>query len=92
MVDRCWNLLRANLGAVRLTEFLLGPAQAEPSAEPVNLAVALMSSEGLRPYLANWEEVAHYFLHGVQADTQSDRARRPLVCCVACLRYATWQR
>ena len=78
MVDRCWNLLRANLGAVRLTEFLLGPAQAEPSAEPVNLAVALMSSEGLRPYLANWEEVAHYFLRGVQADAQSDGAPETL--------------
>jgi len=63
---------------VRLTEFLLGPAQAEPSAEPVNLAVALMSSEGLRPYLANWEEVAHYFLRGVQADAQSDGAPETL--------------
>jgi hypothetical protein len=73
VVDRRWNLLRANRGAVALTEFLLGPAPAVP-AEPVNLAVALMSSEGLRPFLVNWQEVAHYFLRGVQADAQADGA------------------
>src|ERR1043165_1475545 len=46
VVDRRWNLLRANQGAIRLTEFLLGPAPVKPPAEPVNLAIALMSSEG----------------------------------------------
>ena len=40
VVDRRWNLLRANRGAVRMTEFLLGPP-ADPAA-PVNLADALM--------------------------------------------------
>src|SRR5262244_4360687 len=29
VVDRRWNLLRANAGAVRLTEFLTGPAPAQ---------------------------------------------------------------
>jgi hypothetical protein len=70
VVDRHWNLLRANSGAVRLTEFLLGPLPTD--AGPVNLAVALMSSEGLRPFIANWPEVALYFLRGVQADAQAD--------------------
>lgn len=72
VVDRHWNLLRGNRGAVVLTEFLLGPGPAEPRAEPVNLAVALMSPEGLRPFISNWEEVAHYCLRGVQADAQAD--------------------
>lgn len=72
VVDHRWNLLRANRGAVALTEFLLGPAPAEPPAEPVNLAVALMSFTGLRPFITNWEEVAHYFLRGVQTDAQAD--------------------
>jgi transcriptional regulator with XRE-family HTH domain len=71
VVDRRWNLLRANEGAVRLTEFLLGAA-APPSSEPVNLAVALISPDGLRPYIVNWREVALYFLHGVRADVQVD--------------------
>jgi transcriptional regulator with XRE-family HTH domain len=70
VVDRRWTLLRANRGAIRLTEFLLGPLPA--ATEPINLAVALMSSAGLRPFLENWEEVAHYFLRGVQADAQAD--------------------
>jgi transcriptional regulator with XRE-family HTH domain len=78
VVDRRWNLLRANRGAAALTEFLLGPSPAEPSAEPVNLAMALMSSEGLRPFITNWEEVAHYFLRGVQADAQADGAPETL--------------
>src|SRR5215469_7912002 len=68
VVDRRWNLLRANRGASRLTEFLLGPLPAEPPVEAVNLAIALMSYQGLRPFITNWQEVAHYFLRGVQAD------------------------
>jgi transcriptional regulator with XRE-family HTH domain len=70
VVDRRWNLLRVNTGAVRLTEFLLGPIPAD--AEPANLAVALMSSRGLRPFIANWPEVALYFLRGVQTDAHVD--------------------
>jgi transcriptional regulator with XRE-family HTH domain len=72
VVDRRWNLIRANRGAVAMTEFLLGPAPADPAASPVNLAIALMSSESLRPYIMNWEEVAHYFIRGVQADARED--------------------
>jgi transcriptional regulator with XRE-family HTH domain len=78
VVDRRWNLLRANAGAGRFVEFLTGPAPAAaaPSAEPVNLAVALVSPEGLRPFIVNWEEVALYFLRGVQADAIADGTRQ----------------
>ena len=72
VVDRCWNLLRANAGAVRLVEFLTGPSQAGAPAEPVNLAIALVSPDGLRPLIVNWQEVALYFVRGVQADAQAD--------------------
>jgi transcriptional regulator with XRE-family HTH domain len=70
VVDRRWNLLRANRGAARMTEFLLGPP-VDPAA-PVNLADALMSPAALRPLIVNWEEVALYFLRGVQADALAD--------------------
>jgi transcriptional regulator with XRE-family HTH domain len=70
VVDRRWNLLRANRGAARMTEFLLGPPP-EPAAA-VNLADALMSPQALRPLIVNWEEVALYFLRGVQADALAD--------------------
>jgi hypothetical protein len=68
VVDRRWNLLRANDGARRLVTFLLG---ALPTGA-VNLADALLSPEALRPLIANWEEVALYFLRGVQADALAD--------------------
>ena len=71
VLDRRWTILRANAGAARLAEFLAGPTPA-PADEPVNLAVALMSPDGLRPFIVNWEEVAGYFLRGVQADALED--------------------
>jgi len=74
VVDRRWTLLRANTGAARLTEFLLGPPSAT-ATEPVNLAVALVSPDALRPLIVNWEEVALYFLRGVQADAIADGTR-----------------
>src|SRR5215813_7031704 len=71
VVDRCWNLLRANQGAANLTEFLIGPAPAHARSDPVNLAVALVSGDGLRPFIVNWPEVALYFVRGVQADARA---------------------
>jgi len=73
VVDRRWNLLRANAGAARLTGFLAGPAASDPApAGPLNLAMALVSPDGLRPAIVNWEEVAAYVLRGVQADALAD--------------------
>jgi len=74
VIDRCWNLLRANRGALNLTEFLTGagPQPVQPASEPVNLAVALLAPDGLRPFIVNWQEVAFYFIHGVQADADAD--------------------
>jgi transcriptional regulator with XRE-family HTH domain len=68
VVDRHWNLKRANQGAVRLVEFILG---AVPQG-PVNLADALLSPAVLRPFVMNWEEVALHFIRGVQADAIAD--------------------
>lgn len=73
VVDRRWNLLRANGGDARLSELLLGPAPSPPpGAPPVNLAEALLAPDALRPFLVNWEEIARYFLRGVQADAAAD--------------------
>jgi transcriptional regulator with XRE-family HTH domain len=72
VIDRCWNLLRANRGASNLTEFLTGAAPAPTPSEPVNLAVALLAPDGLRPFIANWQEVALHFIRRVQADAHAD--------------------
>jgi transcriptional regulator with XRE-family HTH domain len=74
VIDRCWNLLRANRGAGKLTEFLTGPAPQTPatSAAPVNLAVAMLAPDGLRRFIVNWPEVALHFIRGVDADAHAD--------------------
>lgn len=72
VVNRRWNLLRANTGAGWLTAFLTDPSPAPVSPGTINLAEWLMSPDGLRPFLVNWPEVAIYFLRGVQADASAD--------------------
>jgi hypothetical protein len=47
VVDRRWNLLKANQGAVRLVEFLVGPLA--PDSQ-VNLADALVGLDVFRPF------------------------------------------
>jgi transcriptional regulator with XRE-family HTH domain len=66
VVDRCWNLIQANAGAVRLVEFLLGPLAPEVS---INLADALVGPDLLRPFLVNWDD---YFVRSVEADAAAD--------------------
>jgi transcriptional regulator with XRE-family HTH domain len=68
-VDRHWNLLRSNSGAVRLVEFLVGPL---PPDTPINLADALVAPDVLRPHLVNWAEVVRYFVRSVEADAAAD--------------------
>jgi transcriptional regulator with XRE-family HTH domain len=72
VVDRRWNLMRANAGATWLTRFL---TDAQPASNGVNLADALLSPEGLRPFIVNWEEVALQFLRSVHADAVVDGTR-----------------
>ena len=73
VVDRRWTLQRANAAAARLTEFLAGPTPPSPTPPGApNLADALVSPDGLRPFIVNWEEVALHFLRGVQADAAAD--------------------
>ena len=72
VIDRRWNLLRANRGALKLTEFLTGTTSPTTSSEPINLAVALLAPEGLRPFIVNWQDVALHFIRGVEADAHAD--------------------
>lgn len=69
VVDRRWNVLQANQGAVALVQFLVGPLNPEA---PLNLADALAAPDILRPYLSNWGDVVHYFSRSVEADAIAD--------------------
>lgn len=68
VVDRQWNLLRANASTVRLVEFLVGPLP----GGPINLADALVGPDMLRPHLINWAEVVRHFIRSVEADAAAD--------------------
>jgi len=73
VVDRRWNLLRANGGGQRFVGFLTDtPPSAPDPSRPINLADALVAPNALRPLIVNWREVALYFLRGVQADAVAD--------------------
>ena len=71
VVDRHWNLLKSNKGAVRLVEFLVGPLAPDTK---INLADALVAPGVLRPFLLNWVDVVRYFIRSVEADTAMDGA------------------
>jgi transcriptional regulator with XRE-family HTH domain len=84
VVDRRWNLLQANAGAVAMMEFLLGPAK--PGGR-VNLADALVAPDVLRPHLANWFEIARYFVRSVEADAAADATPETSALLERLLRY-----
>lgn len=63
VIDHMANLHRANRGAMRLMALLMAEAGADHAGggRP-NLLHALFSPEGLRPYIRDWEKVAHFLL------------------------------
>jgi transcriptional regulator with XRE-family HTH domain len=69
VVDRHWNLIKSNKGAVRLVEFLVGSVT---TMKPINLADALVAPDVLRPHLVNWVEVVRHFIRSVEADAAAD--------------------
>jgi transcriptional regulator with XRE-family HTH domain len=69
VVDRRWNLLLSNKGALAMVEFLIGPIK---PGTAINLADALVAPNALRPHLVNWSEVVRYFVRSVEADAAAD--------------------
>ena len=69
VVDRRWNLIQANKGAVTMMEFLVGPIA---TGVVINLADALAAPGLLRPHLRNWREVVGYFLRSIESDAATD--------------------
>jgi len=67
VIDRLFNVLLANAATSRLIGFLMGPAAAAID-DPINLLRATLAPQGLRPYIANWPEVAHYLITRTAAE------------------------
>lgn len=80
VVDRLWNVLRWNQGALRLFGALLDRPPADPRVA-TNVMHALFSPDGLRPWVVNWEPVARFSmerLHREIALNPEDEERRAL--------------
>ena len=66
VVDRCWNLLKANGGAVRLVEAFADP---DAAAEWGGNAMRLMfHPRGFRPHIVNWEAMAAALIQWLHRD------------------------
>jgi transcriptional regulator with XRE-family HTH domain len=74
VVDRLWNLVMANQAAGSMMRWFLGmPADAPiPRDGSINVIRLTLDPNGLRPYLANWEEVGADLLHWVQREAMGD--------------------
>ena len=66
VVDRRWNLLRANASATRLLPLLL-PADA-PARTRANLMHATLDPRGARPFIANWPELVQALLERAKVE------------------------
>jgi transcriptional regulator with XRE-family HTH domain len=80
VVDRAWNLVKANNGAVKLVETFADP---DAASEWGGNAMRLMfHPRGLRPYITNWEAMAAALIQWLHRDVLSglggDDARRLL--------------
>ncbi len=84
VVDRRWNLVQANKGAVAMVEFLVGPLK--PGAA-INLADALVGPDVLKPHLTNWAEVVSYFVRSVEADAAVDGTKQTAALAQRLARY-----
>jgi transcriptional regulator with XRE-family HTH domain len=74
VIDRYWNLLLTNNGATRLLNAFIDPDQLQTRFcidGKINLMRVVFDLQGLRPFIANWEEVARYSLQRVHREANS---------------------
>lgn len=81
--DRSWNIVLANDGYVRALQLLVGHTTLVPYAlvegRKVNALRELFDPNGLRPHIANWEEVASAIVPRLVREAQgSDEVLRLL--------------
>lgn len=71
VVDRRYNLLKANRSAIGFMMFMLGldgESAGRMMADGVNIAHMLLSEQALKPHIENWDEMAAWFTRRLRAD------------------------
>ncbi|WOD39400.1 helix-turn-helix transcriptional regulator [Nodosilinea sp. E11] len=76
VLDRYWNLLKANQGALRLMEWLLGD-RLRTLGQPLNMMQLMIHPQGLRPYVENWPSMAVSLMQRFQQEAQSEGPHSP---------------
>jgi transcriptional regulator with XRE-family HTH domain len=74
VIDRYWNLLLANKGATRLLNMFIDPDKLQALFcidGKINLMRVTFDPQGLRPFIANWEELVGYLLQRVYREANS---------------------
>jgi transcriptional regulator with XRE-family HTH domain len=65
VLDRHWDILMANAAATAMFAWLLGR---ERSERPANVLRLMFDPDGLRPFVANWEQVAEALVQRVHRE------------------------
>ncbi|MBW4579124.1 MAG: helix-turn-helix domain-containing protein [Tildeniella nuda ZEHNDER 1965/U140] len=87
VIDRYWNLILTNNAATRLLIAFIDPGKLQVRFNidgKINLMHVLFHSQGLRPFIVNWENLAGRLLQRVQReamteDEQSTRLLKELI-------------
>ncbi|HEY4370684.1 MAG TPA: helix-turn-helix transcriptional regulator [Burkholderiales bacterium] len=80
VVDRLWNRVMANGAAAVMMQWLSGaPAQRHqaPEGGEVNVIELMLDPQGLRPYIANWREVAGDVIHWIHREALAEGPAGP---------------
>lgn len=73
VIDRFWNLMRANNAATAFIGLLFeGALPAPPPGKAPNVLRWLLDPTALRPKIANWEEVARHLVSATYAEVLAD--------------------
>ncbi|HEY7610085.1 MAG TPA: helix-turn-helix transcriptional regulator [Alphaproteobacteria bacterium] len=76
VVDRVYNLVRANKATLTMLGTLLDPAALAPppSGAPHNLMRLLVRRDGLKPHMENWEEAVVWLFRRLRAEAIAEGA------------------
>lgn len=71
VMDRYWNQVQTNQGAVKLLGWLLA-GQSVPKEIGPNLMKLMLHPEGAKTHIANWEEIAPHLIHRVYRESLAE--------------------
>lgn len=77
-LDAHWNVLKANRAYEKMAATFF-PGLAGGGDGPPNLLYQLFSEDGMRPYIANWDEVAYYMVQRMHREAVHAQADDPTV-------------